>query len=109
VPRRDSSREPPKYIGIGIRRFNGITNDRFSNIEGLRNKFLIMILTYLKLTTHSTLQRVGQEYRPQDSVYTSYFKEICKIAKCGRNARGLAVYIRDDINKRVTEISADMK
>jgi glucan biosynthesis protein len=36
-----------------------------------------------------------------DSVYTSYFKEICKIAKYGRNVRGLAVYVRDDISKRV--------
>jgi glucan biosynthesis protein len=45
----------------------------------------------------------------QDSGYTSYFKEICKIAKYGRNARGLAVYVWDDISKRVTEILANMK
>jgi hypothetical protein len=32
-----------------------------------------------------------------------------KIVKYGRNARGLAVYVRDAIRKRVTEISANMK
>jgi hypothetical protein len=34
-----------------------------------------------------------------DNGYTSYFKEICKIAKYGRNARRLAVYERDDVSK----------
>jgi hypothetical protein len=40
----------------------------------------------------------------QNSGYTSYFKETWKNAKYGRNARGLAVYVMDDISKRVTEI-----
>jgi hypothetical protein len=42
-------------------------------------------------------------------LYTSYFTEICKIAKYGGNSRGLAVYVRDDISKRVSEISANKK
>jgi glucan biosynthesis protein len=44
-----------------------------------------------------------------DSGYTNYFKEICKIAKYGRNARGLAVYVRNDISKRVTEVWVNLK
>jgi hypothetical protein len=39
---------------------------------------------------------------------TCYFKEICTIAKYDRIARGLAVYVRDDISKQVTEILANI-
>jgi hypothetical protein len=62
----------------------------------------MIYLIYLELRTHSALQYL-------DSGCTSYFTEICKISNYGRNARGLTVYVRDDISKRVTEISANMK
>jgi hypothetical protein len=54
-------------------------------------------------------RKLGRITDLPDSGYTGYFKEICKITKYGRNARGLTVYVRDDTSKRVTEISVNMK
>jgi hypothetical protein len=36
-------------------------------------------------------------------------KRYVNVLNMVRNARGLAVYVRDDISKRVTEISSNMK
>jgi hypothetical protein len=62
----------------------------------------------LELRTHFALQKVGQDYRFTRQWLYQLFK-ICKIAKYGRNGRGLTVYVRDNISKRVTEILVNMK
>jgi hypothetical protein len=52
---------------------------------------------------------IAESWVGLETGYTSYFKERCKTAKCGRNLEGLAVYIEDDISKCVKEISTIMK
>jgi hypothetical protein len=57
---KKKGQQAKKRIDIRTRRFNGIVNDKFTNIEGLRNKLEIMTsLTYLELRTYSALQEVG--------------------------------------------------
>jgi hypothetical protein len=70
-------------------------------------------MIFLNLLRSPDILRIAESWEGLEiykvSGYTIYFKGRCKTAKYGRNARGLAVYMKNDFGKCVKEILAIMK
>jgi hypothetical protein len=88
----------------------GLLSIGFFNVEGLRSK--LATKDFLDLFGCNDIFGITESWLGLEVCdimgYTSQSKGRCKIAKCGRNLGGLAVYITQDISTRITEILSNV-